>query len=187
METNTPIGIQIENPIIYDKNGLFYEGQGIKRINLPAGEYEINGKYKQIPFIHYELPRLPFPEKIYAVPKLKNIKIEFIEGLPYKAQIDIHQNLMQFSEEMRNATSPEFFCVLFHELGHYKYFTEDKCDLYAIWKMLQIGFNPSQFLAFLGLLHSENRKEKAVIAAIKSDNERTNPVRHNRLFPLFNF
>jgi hypothetical protein len=33
---------------------------------------------------------------------------------------------------------------MFHELGHYFYSDEKKCDLFAAIQMMKRGFNPSQ-------------------------------------------
>lgn len=179
---NEKTGVQILNPVIEDKFGLFYRANGLKRINLPEGDYNIQGQFKFIKPLNYRLPILPMREKLYVVPDISDIEIVTVPNLEYKAQVDIHLRLIQFNKEFfDNATSPEFFCVAFHELGHFRYYTEYKCDIYAIKKMLEIGFNPSQFMSFLSILkHSEDRKEIAIRTAKNSDNEGNNPNNSSR-------
>lgn len=116
---------------------------------------------------------MPSREKLYRVPKIKDIKIEFIDKLVHngkiiKGQIDIHRNLMQLNSSLLNGPSAQLYAVLFHELGHYKYYTEEKCDIYSIIRMLEYGFNPSQMKAFLSVLRGNPDRKNIVMKTAKS-------------------
>lgn len=160
---------------------------------MPPGQYDIHGKFKVIPFIEYELPELPTREKLYTVPKLKDIKIIFVDGLSHngksiKGRIAIAENLIHLNSSLLNSPSAQLYAVLFHELGHYRYYTEYKCDIYSIRRMLEYGFNPSQMKSFLSVLKNSNDRKNIIMqTAKKADRENRNSGNRNsiRLGNLF--
>lgn len=173
LTTSEIIGIRILNPVIFDDFGLFYTKQGIKEINLPIGNYRIEGRFQQIPKIEYKLPDLPIREKIYRVPKLTEITFKYTKDPDEIAKINIYDNLIVINEELNKCSSAKFWAVIFHELGHYRYKTEWKCDVFAIRKMLEYGFNPSQIEEFIDILPDNiPRKLKILHFAKNSDQKR---------------
>lgn len=166
-------GFTGESPEIFDKRGLFYSKKGPTRFNLPAGEYSTERRIYKLGYpIKYKVPRLPINERIKRFPsKLSDIEI-IVKEHPHKALIDVDNNKIIFSTEISNYTTPELAAVAFHELGHYFYGTEKYCDLFAMRCLIVVGFNPSQFRAFLNVLSDINpeareRKINAFINARK--------------------
>lgn len=162
------IGIKCRNPVIYDSYGEFYKREGIKHINLPKGKYSFYSPIGIIcePII-YKLPALPFREKIYRIPKISDITIEYIDGLEQTARIDISRNLIQMNSNMLKATTPQYYSVFYHELGHYLYYNETKCDIFAIRQMLINGFNPSQISDFIEILPGNVERKNIIFNVVK--------------------
>lgn len=128
---------------VYTSNtSLFYKAEAGKLFNLPTGNYAIFGVYKVLPFRLLTKINLPQPEKII---KYKGIKKIALKDNPNKCSIDISSGAIYFDRDFFNTLSLlEFRFVMFHELGHYFYKTEEKADKYACFMMLQIGYNASQ-------------------------------------------
>lgn len=118
-----------------------FERDGFFVYNLPKGEYIIKSD-----FIKKTSP------KIYEVKKYKAEKNEFkgvfpkivIKKYSGKAGIDIKNNIIVISPYIFSLPYQSIMFILLHEIGHYYFFTEYKCDNFAKNKMLQMGFNPSQ-------------------------------------------
>ena len=118
-----------------NKNGNFY-------FNLPKGDYfTFNSIEKLKKPVFVSLPKLPKPEKNNNLPQ--KVKVYFLEN-PNKASIITGLNKIQIDPKILNLSLPSIVFVLFHELGHYFYKDEKKCDLFAAVQMLKRGFNPSQ-------------------------------------------
>lgn len=156
------------DPIVKDCNGLFYTKSGNVDFNLPPGEYQIiNAEYRGEP-IKYKCPILPLPEKLNIFPKLEALKLEITDyaygEVINKAAVCVPNNELFLNEEFFLIPSPHRLCLLAHEMGHYFYKTEYKCDLFAIRHLIKYGLNPSQFVSFINLLSdfSVDRMEKAV-------------------------
>lgn len=140
------------NPEIYDKRGLFYKKQGNVSFNLPAGNYFTNSHLSRLDYpVKYYYPSLPTKEKAYPIPNPKDVIIKVDPSLR-RAKIDINKNLIVIGSDVLSMPTPEICCIFFHELGHYYYSTEEFCDYYAIYCMIKLGFNPSQFVAFVKVL-----------------------------------
>ncbi len=134
--------------IIYDKvNKPFYifdfTGRKKRNFNLPKGIYNLKeGEIKAAPFNKWTVPKLPPAERNR---KIKNFKVYF-EATPNKAEINFLAQTIKFDLSYKNAPKIIFDFTLFHEHGHAFYKTEHYCDLYAIKRMLIVGYNPSQVL-----------------------------------------
>ena len=102
------------------------------------------------------------PEKIGKYPAEFNYTVAPNRN---KCSVDIETGLIILDpDKEKEWTKPFLNFVIFHELGHVHYFTEWKCDLHSIAKMLEFGFNPSQCLysSYLCLSESQQaRKDKA--------------------------
>lgn len=127
------------NKIFYlhtgNQNGNFY-------FNLPKGKFYTFNKIEVLKNpIPVNLPKLPAPEKNNTLPK--KVKVYFLEN-PHKASIITSINEIKVDPKILNLTLPTIVFIMFHELGHYFYSDEKKCDLFAAVQMMKRGFNPSQ-------------------------------------------
>jgi hypothetical protein len=134
------------SPRIYLRGELFYYHKGNEKgkfyFNLPKGIYQSEGEiYKLKKPIVKHLPKLPKREVFYKIPK--KVKV-IITKNKNKCSIDLRKNTIYLDPEISKKGYSELTFVLFHEIGHYYYKTEEKCDLFAARKMLEMGFNPSQ-------------------------------------------
>jgi len=139
----------------------FFESDGYFKFNLPKGKYIISSEFiqKTSPVFH-EL-------KKYKVEKNKfkgifpKIIIKDYEG---KAGIDINKNIMLISPYLLKKPIYTLMFILLHEMGHYYFFSEHKCDNFAKNKMLEMGFNPSQIAKGINeALSSKNALRKIQI------------------------
>jgi len=156
---------------IFDNKGiLFYSSDFTDKIskgeqlkfNLPAGIYRYNGNFV----------KLPTPVKIMSVilpMKERNLgkkRYEIVFGdNPNKCTIFYDEGVILFDNSFKNKPLYIKYVIYFHELGHHWYRTEEKADLFAVKKLLDLGFNPSQIgIAFLEALstRSLDRVEKII-------------------------
>lgn len=153
---------------IYEKkrNKLFYYHHGNKKgrffFNLPKGEYFTNNNIeKLIEPVTVELPILPPAEKSKTLPS--KVKVQFLEN-PNKASILVDKHKVFVDPKILKLSLPSIIFVLFHEIGHYYYKTEEYCDLFAVREMLKRGFNPSQCgIAIDEALSDKSRNRKICI------------------------
>ena len=157
-------GAKIE---ILDEKGLpfyTYKPAGkIIKINLPAGIYVVKeGSLTPAKSVHnYSNPRLNLPKKTrFPIPK--NIKVEYLKN-PNKATIDLIRGHITMDTSF--LSMPKFIriYVLFHEIGHYYYKSEEGADRFAQVEMLKRGYNPSQIhqaSEFTLSHHAGERKKK---------------------------
>jgi hypothetical protein len=177
IRVNRKLSMMGENPVVRDSNGIFYRKDGKVSFNLPPGEYSVeNCEVLGMP-IKYLCPMLPFPEKLSIRPNFDKIKlVQGTQVLTEKgtekirlAAIDISRNTIIINPELGLLSTCEILCVLMHELGHYHYYTESKCDKFACYHLLKHGLNPSQLIGFISTLsqYSNERKEQATQYAEK--------------------
>lgn len=111
--------------------------------NLPPGNYICEQQLQVMPKpIEYKTPALPKAEREYKHPN-KAIEIIFRPN-PNKCSIFLELGLIVADNSIKTKTIPEQKFVIYHELGHYLYKSEHLCDLYAVKRMLEEGYNPSQ-------------------------------------------
>ncbi len=156
---------------IYDNNGqLFYSSKFTDHIgngetlkfNLPAGDYKYNGNFiklaNPVKVVNIPLP----PKERHITPK--RYEIIFADN-PNKCSIYYDEGVIIFDNSFKNKPMYVKYVIYFHELGHHWYQTEEKADLFAAKKLLELGFNPSQIgRAFLDSLSlkSYDRMEKMI-------------------------
>jgi hypothetical protein len=166
---------------IYDINGiLFYSdtftdhialGHKVK-FNLPLGVYKYDGN-----FVRLEMPvamsNIPLPLKERNLGH-KRYEIIFGEN-PNKCTIFYDRGIILFDNQFLRKPLYVKYVIYFHELGHHWYNSEEKADLYAAKKLLELGFNPSQIgRGVLDALdgnkeESFERMEKIVAALTKNN------------------
>jgi hypothetical protein len=160
---------------IYDVTGnLFYSDTFTDKIsrgeklefNLPLGIYKYNGNFIKLPSpIKVENISLPLKER-----NLTRKRYEIIFGKnPNKCTIYYDEGVILFDSSFKNKPLYIKYVIYFHELGHHWYKTEEKADLYATKKLLELGFNPSQIgRAMLESLNPDKDKSYERMAKIVS-------------------
>jgi len=150
----------------YDKisRGFYFFYQPKKeKFPLPVGEYSvIGGIIKPIGY---------FKENFPIFRKQKNNEIKetkvFITKNPNKASIDINRQFILIDKDFFYTNEVIRKAILYHELGHYYYYDEDLCDLFAIQKMREEGYPKSLIAAaFNSVLYSSFR-QKHVLQSIE--------------------
>lgn len=132
---------------IYDKKGnVFYSHEnkrgGKIHFNLPAGTYKSEERIKPYKFRVYKTRKPYKPERTFPLPEKFTFK--YVEN-PNKCTIYLDRGLIIWDKDFFNSLlKPEKVFILFHEIGHYFYSTEKKCDVFAAYYMLKMGYNPSQ-------------------------------------------
>lgn len=114
--------------------GIFYSNKGIKEIKMTP--LETSDIFDKTP--------IPAPERDYAP---ESIYIEKVQGLSNTpARTWAKKGYIQRSPSLDSMPSQMDFFIMLHELGHQKYFTEWKTDLFALYHFLKLGYNASQAL-----------------------------------------
>lgn len=86
-----------------------------------------------------------FPEK--NVKSKKNIKFELDKKISYKAGVFVLEDKIIFDSLFFDSLSQlATFFVILHEIGHYFYYTEHKCDVLAFNMLLKFGYSQEQIL-----------------------------------------
>ena len=163
--------------VIYDNKGnIFYSSEftdhisngRVLKFNMPVGNYTYNGSFRKLSS-PIKISTEPLPAKERKITK-KTYKIIFDEN-PNKCSIYYKRGIILFDTQFKDAPLYVKYGIYFHELGHHYYKTEWKADMYAMRKMLEYGFNPSQ-IGRVGLeaLGQNNfaRKEKMINSLTKN-------------------
>ena len=145
---------------VQDANGfIIYFAEVGNKFNLPDGIFEIDFPFEKVSPLPYEqrLEEMPIPQK-YGNKSLN--KILYMPNIDAIAYIQYNKGVMVLDEELKRV--PSFFhdFVFLHECGHFDYYDEEKCDLYASLGMLVKGWNPSQIDACRMLLKDRKRKSE---------------------------
>ena len=158
---------------IFEPNGqIFYSSDFTDKIekgkalefNLPAGEYKYDGSFIKLDApIKVENIGLPFPERNI---QRKRYNIVFGDN-PNKCTIYYDTAEILFDSQYLNSPLYIKYGIYYHELGHHWYSTEGKADLFAVKKMLDKGFNPSQIgLVALKTLSPKSDERRAKLLAL---------------------
>ena len=105
----------------------------------------------------YICPSLPTPEKTIPI---KDITISRGNN-PHKASIEVKTGEISLDDSYTDPCEIAF--ILGHEIGHFLYKTEWKCDLYSCNEMLKRGYNPSQCLYNQNFCLSDKQDERKKI------------------------
>jgi hypothetical protein len=138
--------------LIFDENlRPFYakknDNHGGKiRFNLPVGTFYTENNLRPLKErIRYKLNDLPAPTKITPLPEKFSFRIS---PNPNKCSTNLQTGVMVMDTDLAKESRCITDFVKFHELGHYYYSgdenSEKNCDIFAINKMLENGYNPSQ-------------------------------------------
>ena len=161
--------------VIYEPNGnVFYSSDFTDKIankkklcfNLPVGTFFLEGNIHKL-----DNPRtfknISLPPHERNLPK-KRYRIIFGVN-PNKCTIYYKAGLILFDNAFKEAPLYIKYDIYFHELGHHHYKTEKFADLYAVKKMLDYGFNPSQIgrVSVLALGSANLERKKYIINKLK--------------------
>lgn len=146
--------------VIYDeKSNVFYSRQNKRKathFNLPKGVFTTDSEnIKPAPFRKYKVAALPKRERNLPTPKNVSYKVVSTPNKCIVVRTSFDWVIMMDEKLASSRISREF--AICHEFGH-KYFggfnpitqydryigSEMKCDHYAVLRMLERGYNPSQ-------------------------------------------
>lgn len=165
-------GFYSKNPvIIFDENlKTFYEKINVPKnglyFNLPKGIYYTFCNIQKLSEpIKQALPILPKPEK--KVP-FKKIRVKVGEN-KNKATINISTGEVLLDKNIFDAKKQVSTFILLHEIGHFFYYSEEKCDLFAAYFMLKNGYNRTQIAHAIdaGLSSRSDCRKKQLFNEIK--------------------
>lgn len=139
---------------IYDVRGPFLQYSKSVNFNLPAGTYTVTqGTVSALlQPVQYPMPALPVAEKNadLDVSQIKEIPARTVmEGGVSKPNpkfcIDIANAEYYYNPDwIKTLTTPQLVFCQNHEIGHFFYYSQEKCDQWAEYNMLEMGFNPQQ-------------------------------------------
>ena len=139
-----PSGFKTSGDVrVYDLEGrpfYFFNSSGPVHFNLPKGKYRIENSLTPAAFRRYKLPNLPKYERNLPLPKKFVIKYG---DNPNTCSVFLKEGFILADNSLKELPTPARTFIYFHELGHYFYTSEEKCDLFAAREMLKRGFNPS--------------------------------------------
>jgi len=146
------------NGVLYYSN--CYEAGRVFKINLPfAASYQFTGfgwEFLKTTPLQKTVRNivLPPPER----DKIQGIKKVLIDNLSNSpARIYTDKQTIVLNPRFYNYSAETRLFILLHELGHFYYKTEWKCDTYAAYHFLTFGCNPSEaFMSLAGVLHEKN-------------------------------
>ncbi len=161
-DTYTPINIRDDRGI------LFYSTEAIlprcTKFNMPTGIYFVDsGSFKQSAFPkQYPFIKLPQRQR-YFFPNPAKFEIRFGNN-PNKCTVNWDMKYILFDNAFKNKPQPQVDAIFYHECGHRFYTTEKFCDIFAVKKMLEIGYNPSQVgSAFIDSLSDQQDERKEYV------------------------
>lgn len=150
-----PEGIEV---FAHENNNFLMKrenGAGLKTlfVNIPrAGKYTISPapifiSTENLPLNQYQDIELPEPDRI-PTGKPLFVSSNFCPKFT-PARMNRFTGEVQVRNDFKNLPNEQRFYILMHEEGHTLYKNEDDCDLYALKKFLNKGFNPSQAVSAL--------------------------------------
>lgn len=113
----------------------------------------------------------PFPD---VPPKERDLEKPYrivtnksLTGTP--ARIFPHSGIIEVSTSWHKMIAPIRLFILLHEVGHFFYKTEWKCDQFAAHHFLKMGYNPSTaFYAISKILHKSPGNDTRVLTLLKN-------------------
>jgi len=128
-----------------------------KNFTLPQGRFICYGKIIASDFSHLDGKTLHRPDKRTTLNKHNVI----FTNNPNKVSIDVRKGKIivdnKFWQSL-NEIQKNF--VLAHELGHYRYYDEQKADRFAAHLLLMKGYNPTQIVAAANTTLSDYSQER---------------------------
>lgn len=176
VDVQSPSTVSFESPapvnkiVVIDGRGVpfyyrrFKQGTREFKINFPRpGKYKVPGSYKTVlnGLQIGELPQLPTPERNRQTNKPFRVIKRQLPGTP--ARIYTNQRVIVYSPELDKFDLSTQLFILFHELGHFYYATEEFADLFAFYWMKKLGYNDSSSIyALTKILKPTERNRKRI-------------------------
>jgi hypothetical protein len=131
---------------IYQNGRIFYgmrkPGEEIL-FNLPPGRYTTEWKIETLARpVKVDFPTRRKRERFNIEPP-KQVKVTFGDN-PNKATIKLEAGEVLIDNSFKEAPELVKKFIMYHEIGHYFYKTEEFCDEYAQERLLNDGYNLSQ-------------------------------------------
>lgn len=174
-----PIRANVNVSILDDKGRTYYErkanGKNLK-VNFPrSGAYRFVNCYP-VNCLPLQMNEAKFslfaPERKRVVKMPDIVKNENFNG---PARINTKDARIELGPPFFALPIPTKIFILLHEIGHFYYKTESKCDAFAYYHFCKLGYNNSQ--AFYALskvitLHNENLKRLFTLLKLIQQNEK---------------
>lgn len=134
---------------ILDSDGqIFYSPSELKNFGfkfcLPRGKYYCDIQLNKVEDENFNKPLFTLPPYERDLKHdWKEFEILFDDN-PNKCTINHIKKTITFDYYYQNVPSYVVTFILWHEKGHNFYETEYKCDLYAVYNMLNEGYTPFQ-------------------------------------------
>lgn len=154
---------------IYTNGKLYAEKNttgGKFKINLPVpAVYSFTG----VPLKLQKIGPLEIVNKTIELPTPDRNKEVGLEGIFFDDSSNSPARI--YTNEKTILVNKKFFeypievrmFILLHEIGHFFYTEEWKCDTFAAYHFLKMGFNPSQaFESLAGVLHPSERNDERI-------------------------
>lgn len=139
--------------LIFDEEGkVFYNYTPTGgTFNLPRGRYYTDCRLTKLKEpLNYKIPKLPKRDRLINE---NGISLNFQKNENTASIYLDSKKIVIDTSAAASFDRVQMTFVLLHEIGHLRYESEQKCDLYATREMLKAGFNPSQiFIAAAGTL-----------------------------------
>jgi len=182
--------------IFYDFKGRIYYSREIGNFDKIEVNFVRGGTFKSnVDFKVLKIGRIKIKEPSFELPKqerkrfkpitiLKVIGKSKITGKSFTspARIFTQLGVVETGEKFNNYSQPTKTFILLHELGHFFYETEWKCDLFAYYHFINLGYNDSQAFYSLSKILRMTRKD----AKGKEVENEENIDRTMRLFNTIN-
>jgi hypothetical protein len=164
---------------VYTK-GIVYAVRPFKeevfKINIPfTGTYTFNGECDLI-----RQTNLQKCQNVIELPTKERNKLVFVKKVVFDdisspARIYTDEGVIIINQDWLNYPIENRFFILLHELGHFYYTTEWKCDTFAAHHFIKLGFNPSQaFESIAGVLcpnKTNDHRIQNILTILKKSNE----------------
>jgi hypothetical protein len=141
------IGFKAASKVCIYKDGrIFYgmqkPGEDIL-FNLPPGNYSTEWKIEPLSRpVKVDFPTRRKRERFNLTPP-KRVNVRYGDN-PNKATIKLESGQILIDNSFKNAPELVKKFIMYHEIGHYFYKTEEYCDEYAQERLLDDGYNLSQ-------------------------------------------
>lgn len=159
---------------IRDENGIFYQPKKLpKFFSLPVGKYTTDTPLETIKPFKRKFPKLPKPnqdKRKFPFQFPANLQFNFFDTHKRisKAGINLKEGKVYIKKTwFETLPTPQRDFVLLHEVGHYHYLEEEKCDLFAQYQMLKRGYNYSQ-VANIALSLNGSKSSGRIFAAFEN-------------------
>jgi hypothetical protein len=130
---------------IYQEGRIFY---GLKKdgeilFNLPPGDYASEWKIETLSRpVKVKFPTRRKRERFNLTPPAK-VTVRYGDN-PNKATITLEKGQILIDNSFLDAPDLVKKFIMYHEIGHYFYKTEEFCDEYAQERLIEDGYNLSQ-------------------------------------------